>query len=130
MSEKKLRELDAWIAEHVFGCKPQAVRIMEGRKLVRVEYHCKCTPSHVVGWSKIYSYTTNPAASMELLKKCAMRCGEIMVTYNGMFAVHGALPRAAKATYGPSAPTLELAIAQFAIKLCQTKGVSDLLPQA
>lgn len=72
MTEKELRELDAWIAEHVMG-------------LTRAE-----SPLHIVGGTfavhqsegKVYIHvgrnniapfcpTTDPAASMQVMEKCA-----------------------------------------------------------
>jgi hypothetical protein len=69
-SEKELRELDSYIAEHVFGCKPHAVKIMDGRKHVRTEYHCRCETPHFKGWNQPYKFTTDPAAAMMVLERC------------------------------------------------------------
>lgn len=79
--------------------------VNEQRKTLR---HLKC---HL-------SFSRDASASRELERKIVEKCGEIMVCYNGMFSVHGALPQR-HAIYGPKADTIELALALFAQKLWQ-----------
>jgi hypothetical protein len=72
VSETELRELDAWIAENVMGWE-----------LAKDEYHARmslsksyCISSDKTvcfghqGQFSLFKPTTNPAAAMELLKKC------------------------------------------------------------
>lgn len=72
MTDKQLRELDAWIAEHVMGWK-------------RVEKFVDLSSSHfnvrddgevlAYGWPEnlgiTFAPTTDPAAAMAVLEKCA-----------------------------------------------------------
>jgi hypothetical protein len=132
MKDKELRELDAWIAKHVFGCKPKPIRIKDGRKTIRVEYHCLCNPSHAVGWSQIFKYSTDPAAAMMVLEKCcehnthgnyccvtkSLPCDSMIDKKNGHWNV-GVLDGEGMHIFGTSgnAKTLPLAICLFAKKL-------------
>lgn len=73
MNTKELRELDAWIAEHVFG----ATRALDkgygsGRSDDKLAHTIRFTKE--VGWISCPNYTTDPAAAMMVLEKC---CGKI-----------------------------------------------------
>lgn len=62
MNEQELRELDEWIHKHVFGMSTK-----------------------VVGWWErpFRSYTTDPAAAMQVLEKCRDKVDRILLTAHG-----------------------------------------------
>lgn len=72
-NETELRELDRFIAEHIFGCQP--VKLADG------DYECRCyhKPHAECGCDGldglIRHYTTDAAAAMAVLKKCCEKVG-------------------------------------------------------
>lgn len=77
MSDKELRELDAWIAEHVFEWQRQSFDNGHAKHnlLVRDKFRTDKFVKH--GWidgNKLVEtfpkYTTDPAAAMLVLEKC------------------------------------------------------------
>jgi|SRR6267154_317127 len=63
MTTTEQRELDAWIETIVFNSQANRVTIKDGRKTVGVEFYDGIR-------NPIRHYTTDPAAAMEVLKKC------------------------------------------------------------
>ena len=113
MTATELRQLDAWIAENVMGNQQRKIRVTDGRKLVRYEFL-------KVGTNEICpEYTTDPAAAMEVLKKCceAMAVNvEIWKAGNGEWVCRMVSGRNSRNCVG-TANTIELAICLFAKKL-------------
>ena len=121
MTDKELRELDAWIAEHVMGwiteCHEDRVLFfppdLDTEKKRRK-------------WSygiSINRYTTDPAAAMMVLEKCIMylsdKFGSVDLDHHGKFEI-AAMMRgeyAADTENDVDAETLPLAICLFAKKL-------------
>jgi hypothetical protein len=112
MSNEEMRELDAWIAENVMGwaahCRNTAFYVPkeQANKLM------DCRPVCIEDWRP----TTNPAAAMEVLRKCvdtrAVSVDRWRMT--GIYIISTILDR--KHTI-EEAPTLELAICLFAKQL-------------
>lgn len=108
---ENLRELDAWIAEHVFGIEAKAV----GFKIIDFRY-----PGHQGGY-RIKDYSTDLAAAMEVLKKCAVKFKRD--GYNSITILAGCqegrewIVQANTSALYAFAETLELAIARFSKKL-------------
>lgn len=82
MNEKEMRELDAWIAEHVMGwhkvethwdnkslCSVCGKGFGARHKHYVPDFHSSITGS-------VPRYTTDPAAAMEVLKRCAEKLCE------------------------------------------------------
>ena len=85
MSEIDLRELDAWIAEHVFGWtdieihQPLAEIMEPEQPAFRRGY-----PKKDSLWQHIPQYTTDHAAAFAVLEKCAEKtCVEIRKQVHG-----------------------------------------------
>lgn len=92
MSTTELRDLDAWICEHVMGWRKSDV---------------------IKRPAMIPNYSTSSAAAMEVLKKCQdIRC--LAINKNSITSLGG---EDEKAIVMCDAPTLELAICMFAKKL-------------
>lgn len=118
MKNEELRELDAWIAEHVMG-----FTLNSGHPP-----HWYSSDSDRVYFVRLaedddaaiyWQPTTDPAAAMEVLKKCYDKCGMIDTFRTQIkpyrFGVTGKwLPAA---NYECEAEALELAICLFAKKL-------------
>jgi hypothetical protein len=137
MNDSELRELDAWIAEHVFGLRFEELQCRSKTPEftgVFVNHHIKqfgsvvkypqglCIGSFRKGGDytlELYSprFTTDSVASMELLKKCA----EIVTVTVGVEMNRGIVARINDETghqdYCKCAPTLELSICLFAKQL-------------
>lgn len=122
MSEMELRELDAWIAEHVMewerGWSSCAPRGLECHEKTFEHYGLWVDPT--TGTQKRAHYfhpTTDPAAAMEVQRKLAERGGNVE-TFKGGDGHYYATD-----TYDlkVSAPTLELAICLLARKIYKTK---------
>lgn len=98
MNEKEMRELDAWIAEHVMG--------------LSMEEQFGNPDNPIRGTITPPNYTTNPAAAMLVLEKCLTMADEleIRLCYDCEYKVFD-WSKAAKAE------TLPLAICLFAKKL-------------
>lgn len=136
------RELDAWIAEHVFGyrwvhfgyCDKEGLPKIGPSETIyliepqRVERDQTCTPfprDKVDSWLRkgpdsYPEYSTDPAAALEVLKRCAKRCEfavEILGSSDGSEWIIEHANRLSTAHIKVSAPTLELAIARFAMEL-------------
>jgi hypothetical protein len=114
MKIEELRELDAWIAENVMGFK-KASRF-EGGELLG----SRGQKSNECRWlsNDDPKYTTNPAAAMEVLKKCGQETYpyqlQIEIQENGSVNISGG---GFRQPYRITASTLELAICLFAEKL-------------
>lgn len=120
MTNEQMRELDAWIAEHVMGWK----LFRDGRNNIAAEMPtgetCIVTANHP--WDESdFSPTVDSAPAMEVLKKCVdvlYGCNSfsLEVFRNGNHWV------VRHPIYGsPHAPTLELAICLFAKQLFSPK---------
>lgn len=147
MKTTELRELDAWIAENVMGWAWFRFRMKKintasnagkgydrWQQLIPPNEKWHLQPKYdaikqpqgmgryledETDYSSI-KFTTDPAAAMEVLKKCIEIYGAATI-YGGatepkVFTVHVANPKASKAAYVES-ETLELAICLFAKKL-------------
>ena len=123
MNAQELRELDAWIAENVIGNPQRRIRVTDGRKLVRYEFL-------KVGTNDICpTYTTDPAAAMEVLRKCAEKMDAGIVGIGSPMGgpVASTIPKLKQGwvvgkigrptNFDCEAATLELAICLFAKKL-------------
>lgn len=108
----EMRELDAWIDQSVFGnefkCLHGDIETLGGT-LMRCKSCGKQFGQTTLAYSRmrVPLYTTNPAAAMEVLKKCleVTEC-RIVKHRDGKFGII--------AQRDTVAPTLELAIARFA----------------
>lgn len=108
MKTEQLQELDAWIAEHVMGWV----------KSKECDYGW-ITP---VGKMKLETenYTTDPAAAMEVLRKCAFKRDLIISCTASEWIISDDLPETEIqdfVTNRVEAGTLELAICLFSKKL-------------
>ncbi len=111
MTPTELRELDAWIAEHVMGWK--------------ISQAGNSGKNQSGQWKSIPIYTTDPAAALEVLKKCyekiwsdnpiITKCQhfKIEIWNNGLWVVQ----QSEKIETSIESETLELAICLFAKKL-------------
>ncbi len=129
MSETELRELGAWIAEHVMLDSPRieavamnadetGVALWENEWITRsaVRQFCKEHPQYHYVERKIYcQYTRNEADALRVLKRCLIDEPVRIVhwTHSGQFE----LQSSDDDRIFPSAPTLELAICLFAKQL-------------
>jgi len=97
MSEKQLRELDAFIAEHVFGFDMAETSVDD-----------------------IERYTTDPAAAMMVLEKCCERTedGRVIVRMGG----NKWIATGSNTSIYCVAETLPLAICLFAKELFAKEG--------
>ena len=109
MINTELRELDAWIAEHVMGWKPTVSLCQpRGDEVPRYWSIGGGRSVHM----KSFNPTTDPAAAMTVLKKILTDHprGSAMVGYAGGFNEQWSCGRA-------NAKTLELAICECAKQL-------------
>lgn len=149
MNDKEMRELDAWVAEHVMGLPPCYVVIKRGLfyRLGDRGYTSKMSEAGrytleeakarewrhdeqvtYAPW-QCEKYTTDPAAAMLVLEKCVARCilsrAEIGIgEYSDLdgfqgFKVHAFCFSSQKVEASSVAETLPLAICLFAKKLFQ-----------
>ena len=131
LTDKELRELDAWIAEHVMGFVWTRHRhaankfinkrwLLEPEKFKELNEVGKGEWIHASGKEEILiaeygeetvpAYTTDPAAAMKVFKKCQdMRC--LAINKNTITSIGH---EDEKAIVECNAETLELAIAKFA----------------
>ena len=65
MNYEEIRELDAWISEHVFGAKCGHVWSVESG-----QSRCKKCNVQWDGKEVVMPYSKDPSAAMEVLKKC------------------------------------------------------------
>ena len=112
MSEKELRDFDAWIGVNVFGKKaihqhgPPPVEGIEDDYFVIEYIHCSHSLPH---------YTTDPAAAMVVLEKCAEKESERFDGVQIDRIKSGWIVSTCEVD--AHAPTLPLAITLFAKKL-------------
>lgn len=115
MNEKELRELDAWIAEHVMGWRgiewfqPDSPRLADRQPkgFYRSVVNGVCVA--------IPAYTTSPADAMMVLERC-QKHGTTLALNLGSSGQYWVSDCDKKARYAV-AETLPLAIALFAKKL-------------
>jgi len=77
LTDKELRELDAWIAEHVFGWHRQSFENGYLRQNLLVENKFRADKYRRHGWHNdvevldtFPKFSTDPAAAMQVLEKC------------------------------------------------------------
>lgn len=100
MNSTELRQLDAWIAENVMGFSTLCKRMPDGK-----------ISDFIIGDGSRFCPTIDPAAAMEVLKKCARKsCPLIQHGANEVYYISSMVAKS-------EAPTLELAICLFAKKL-------------
>lgn len=107
LTEKELRELDAWIAERVFG-KPQ-IWDASNQEFFQTE-NCKT-------WNPTPFFTTDPAAALKVFEKCLARRFHIVVLDQTLSTVKKICLKSGSEFEGEQAETLELAICLFSKKL-------------
>jgi len=120
MNQQELRELDAWIAEHVFGWW----RPIPTKDIWK-------TPANDVVMGAPH-YTTDPTPAMQVLEKCAEKCTEKWDQYRPEAQLCIFSPRPEwenewvvqsdpESTIAAQAQTLPLAVAKFAKLLFSQK---------
>jgi hypothetical protein len=126
MNDTELQELDGWIAEHVLGwkwfryLKERSELYSERRTLMDKpnRYVRKAKggePLAEDAFDNIPKSTTDPAAAMQVLRRCADKTPVVQISYFGGLCGYVV---SARSTDGPiKAPTIELAICLFAKKL-------------
>ena len=113
MSDKELRELNAWIAERMMEvkCAHEWQRISKRK--------CKCLKCGYIQWNgsanSCADYTIDPAAAMQVLEKCAEKCTVQITKECGPYPIINSL--VSGSGLGEEAPTLPLAICLFAKQL-------------
>ncbi len=115
MKETEMRDLDAWICCYVMGRR--VVNCSGEAKVVAGKSQCfkneDGTPADLV--EDIPHYSTDPAAAMQVLEKCAKKTEQLGCLYFGMVGKDFILGHE---EIGESVDkTLPLAIAQFARNL-------------
>lgn len=85
MTDKELRELDAWISTTLFGwlqtdvnCDPTDNRTIGGFLYSPNGFNGDCNQA-----SYVPHYTTDPAAAMEVLRKCGVQTERLRCMYVG-----------------------------------------------
>ena len=121
MNDMEMRELDAWIAEYVFGWNRQRFNNGHVRHNILVPEKFRADKYRKHGWNKgvelidnFPHYTTDPAAAMDVLEKCAIKSGyglTVIPQSNGMWF---ACSNYANEAFGE---TLNIAICLLAKKL-------------
>jgi hypothetical protein len=124
MTTQELRELDAWIAEHVMGWKKVGLLadFTKGTFICNTSADCLAEDWKKDGRTATWKPTTDSAAAMEVLKMCAEKCCVKMRHQDlGLWCVwqHQFTGEMEGALDNPegNATTLELAICLFAKKL-------------
>ena len=116
MNYKDKRELNEWIAEHVMGW-----RVASEPELQNI-YRCgKWWIPDGLDWREMRPhfphYSSDPAAAMEVLQKCAVACCYLSIeALNGFWRVGNMQPNGEWSKWS-DAETLPLAICMFAKKL-------------
>ena len=119
MTTKEQRELDAWIAENVMGLK-----VKWQKTFLQIDPWIIHPIKNGYTQEICRQYTLDPAAAMEVLKKCVLRLGDTKFTIEFAASLwfvesYDSLNDSVEKT--ARAKTLELAICLFAKKLF-TKG--------
>lgn len=112
MTTDEMRELDAWIAENVFG--------MDIRTLERRYFGKKKWDSTIIGKTGHFIlpyYTTEPAAAFEVLKKCQLKAGVLIRQFGDNYSVCATNNDGETLHSCFTSTTLELAICMFAKQL-------------
>lgn len=121
-TEKELRELDAWIAEHVMGFEWRAFNhrdkisyLTSPTDLKRDELRRSLwlpDPDYARDISSAFRYSTDPAAAIEVLKRCAEKVAPVSIRiYHNPAGWHVGIAEF------EIAPTLEESICRFAKEL-------------
>lgn len=139
MTESQLRELDAWIAEHVFGYKwghfgsvddktglpelgwkepiyllePERYGVEKSAHELPPQHRCKVDGWINKGLPSYPEYTTDPAAAMAVLEKCREKESVTIGTLNGKCCV----TKSSWSRLFVESDTLPLAICLFAKQL-------------
>jgi hypothetical protein len=130
MSDTEMRELDAWIDKVVFGNNPErrkahwfCVTCEDEVPPNRISlYKCCNVCGTPADWrDSLPKYCTDPAASFELLKKCAEKlapeCGSVAIAWEQDIEEWTVQETDKYKCVRATANTLELAIALFAKNL-------------
>jgi hypothetical protein len=115
MTTTEMREFDAWIAVNLFGYEHRQIK------------PCAIFPDGGMAWHNgngavdyLHGYTTDPAAAMEVLKKCADKVSKIdnvcLCVRGGKWSIWYCDGDAGTICESES-KTIELAICKFAKKL-------------
>lgn len=130
MTKKELRELDAWIAEHVMGYL-WLWRIHYGDPLKAIFKSAESASEYANDWQEVTEsnnpknrfagwnsnvpfYTTDPAAAMEVLKKCL---DFTWIGFGKKLTSENLYSLTDRMIIDSKSETLELAICLFAKKL-------------
>lgn len=114
MSDRELKELDAWIDTFVFGNHHHAFVSAPG-KAYSIKVLCgKCNrfPGALVHQNSQFNYTTDLAATMRVLEKCLQHPKQPQITLISADGGFGVI-----SGHDTFAETLPLAICQFAKEL-------------
>ena len=125
-NEKEHQELNCWIAEYVMGWKMHDFTLhpIKGREMLAGIWWI--SPDKIAASADCPKFTTDPAAAMEVLKKCAEKSNEIdpssFVATGVFYKVFLVIMiyhdgETAKYLHESQAETPELAICLFARKL-------------
>ena len=110
MTDKELRELDAWIAEHVMGWRKVGLlaNFIAGTFLCNTSADCLAHDWKKESRISTWKPTTDTAAAMEVLKKCLSVQTEIHICqhWEGTYGIIG--------RHDVVGETFELAICLFA----------------
>ena len=119
MTTQELREMDAWIAEHVMGL---TVTVKESKTLPGIMTVGQTRGGIDLG---LPNYTTDPAAAMEVLQKCAEKIRDTELAVE-VYAPTRSEPSwfvlDSEGSISGIAPTLPLAICLFARELFKEDG--------
>lgn len=136
MNSEQMRELDEWLAEYVFGWHRQRFDNGSTRFNTLVPEKFRADKYRKHGWldgnphiQRFPRYTTDPAAALEVLKKCAETFRDVICIYQCLQSdswdisatVFGGEDEEDSREINVSAPTLELAIALFAKQIYSRK---------
>ena len=130
MTTQEMRELDAWIAEHVMGgniephwkCRDCGETVQNDR-VTFGEYHDGCNGQ--CDFIESAHYTTDPAAALEVLQKCAEKLRDLEIAVE-IYAPTRSEPSwfvlDSEGSISGIAPTLPLAICLFACEIFKEDG--------
>jgi hypothetical protein len=113
MSKKEHQELNQWIAEHVMGWRDFKTGVYGAGAPEREPTLHGTPPTRKSGTFSIPNYTTDPAAAMEVLKKCAEKTKVSIFNHRA----GGWQIESSNGMWFDEIETLELAIALFAKNL-------------
>lgn len=123
MSTKEMRELDAWVAENVFGWHKVRPNLTNNsmcdncndKALSQIQKHYNESFIHVS--NTLPHYTTDPSAAFEVLKKCQLKVGVLIRQFGDNYLVCATNNDGETLHSCFTSTTLELAICMFAKQL-------------